>query len=99
MSILPIIHIPDPVLRRTSTPVERVDDELRRFLDDMLETMYDAPGIGLAAVQVGQPLRIFTVDCAKRADDEDEVGDGQPIRAPKAMKMSSRLKCSGTRFF
>ncbi|MGI9365498.1 MAG: peptide deformylase [Rhizobiaceae bacterium] len=77
MSILPIVHIPDPVLRRKSTPVERVDDELRRFLDDMLETMYDAPGIGLAAVQVGEPLRIFTVDCTKRSEDEDEVGDEQ----------------------
>ena len=81
MSILPIVHIPDPVLRRQSSPIERVDDELRRFLDDMLETMYDAPGIGLAAVQVGQPLRIFTVDCAQRSEDEDEAGDGQPIRS------------------
>ena len=75
MSILPIVHIPDPVLRRESKPVERVDDELRKFLDDMLETMYDAPGIGLAAVQVGEPLRIFTVDCAKREEDEDAESD------------------------
>ena len=80
MSILPIVHIPDPVLRRKSQPIERVDDELRKFLDDMLETMYDAPGIGLAAVQVGEPLRIFTVDCAQRSEDEEEAGDGQPIR-------------------
>ena len=80
MSILPIVHIPDPVLRRESKPVERVDDELRKFLDDMLETMYDAPGIGLAAVQVGEPLRIFTVDCAQRADDEEASEDGEPIR-------------------
>ena len=80
MSILPIVHIPDPVLRRKSVAVKRVDDDLRRFLDNMLETMYDAPGIGLAAVQVGEPLRIFTVDCAKRSDDEEESGDGQPIR-------------------
>lgn len=80
MAILPIVHIPDPVLRRVSKPVERVDDELRAFLDNMLTTMYDAPGIGLAAVQVGEPLRIFTVDCSKRAEDEEEAGDGQPIR-------------------
>ncbi|MEL6503138.1 MAG: peptide deformylase [Pseudomonadota bacterium] len=79
MSILPLVHIPDPVLRRTSKPVERVDEALRTFVDDMLETMYDAPGIGLAAVQVGEPLRIFTVDCAKRAEDEEE-GDGTPQR-------------------
>ena len=81
MSILPIVHIPDPVLRRKSKPVERVDDDLRRFLDDMLETMYDAPGIGLAAVQVGEPLRIFTVDCAKRSDKEDGAENGEPVEA------------------
>ncbi len=76
MSLLPIVHIPDPVLRRKSAAVERVDDDLRRFLDNMLETMYDAPGIGLAAVQVGEPLRIFTVDCAKRSQDEENGPDG-----------------------
>lgn len=83
MSILPLIHIPDPVLRRTSSPVERVDDQLRAFVDNMLETMYDAPGIGLAAVQVGEPLRVFTVDCEKRAEDEEE-GDGAPQRGETA---------------
>ena len=83
MSILPIVHIPDPVLRRKSQPVQRVDDELRKFLDDMLETMYDAPGIGLAAVQVGEPLRIFTVDCAKREEDEEAEGEtnGEQVKA------------------
>ena len=75
MSIKPLVHLPDPILRVVSKPVERVDDELRRFLDDMLETMYDAPGIGLAAIQVGEPLRVFTVDCAKRAEDEEASGE------------------------
>ena len=79
MSILPIVNIPDPILRIESKPVERFDDQLRAFLDDMLETMYDAPGIGLAAVQVGEPLRIFTVDCNERAENEEE-GDGEPQR-------------------
>lgn len=60
--------------------VSRVDDALRKLIDDMFETMYDAPGIGLAAVQVGEPLRIFTVDCAKRSDEEEAAGDGEPIR-------------------
>ncbi|MEM9732954.1 MAG: peptide deformylase [Pseudomonadota bacterium] len=83
MAILPLVHIPDPVLRQTSKPVERLDTALRGFVDDMLETMYDAPGIGLAAVQVGEPLRIFTVDCAKRAEDEEE-GDGTPQRGETA---------------
>ena len=71
MAILPIVKIPDPVLRRVSKPVERFDADLHRFLDAMLETMYDAPGIGLAAVQVGEPIRAVTIDCAKRADDEE----------------------------
>ncbi len=84
MSILPIVHIPDPILRVQSKPVERVDDQLRAFLDDMLETMYDAPGIGLAAIQVGEPLRIFTVDCSKRSEDEEESDVDEPQRGETA---------------
>ncbi len=79
MSILPIVKLPDPILRVQSKPVERVDDELRTFLDSMLETMYDAPGIGLAAIQVGEPLRVVTIDCTQRSEDEDE-SDGKPKR-------------------
>lgn len=80
MALLPLIHIPDPILRSQSKPVERFDDALHRFLDDMLETMYEAPGIGLAAVQVGEPIRAFIVDCSKRSEDEEEAGDGEPQR-------------------
>ena len=80
MTILPLVNIPDPILRTESRPVERFDTQLHRFLDDMLETMYDAPGIGLAAVQVGEPIRAFIVDCAKRSDDEEEQDDGEPQR-------------------
>ena len=86
MAILPIVNIPDPVLRRESKPVERFDADLHRFLDSMLETMYDAPGIGLAAVQVGEPIRAITIDCARRADDEEgaerqerKSGPGEPM--------------------
>ncbi len=68
MSKLPIITAPDPILREKSLPVERVDAELHRLLDDMLETMYAAPGIGLAAIQVGIPRRVLVADIAK--DDE-----------------------------
>jgi len=68
MAKLPIITLPDPKLRLVSAPVERVDDDLRRFLDDMLETMYEAPGIGLAAIQVGVPRRIVTIDVSGRED-------------------------------
>ena len=81
MSILPIVNIPDPILRGRSKPVERFDDQLQTFLDDMLETMYDAPGIGLAAVQVGEPLRIFTVDCSHRSEEEEKFEDNKPIRS------------------
>jgi peptide deformylase len=76
VSKLDIITLPDRTLRAASVPVESVDDEVRRFLDDMLETMYEAPGIGLAAVQVGLPRRLVTIDVAKR---EDENADPNPL--------------------
>ena len=62
MSIRPILTAPDPRLKQVSTPVEVVDDALRTLMDDMLETMYDAPGIGLAAIQVGVPKRVIVMD-------------------------------------
>ena len=64
MAILPILTAPDPRLRQVSKPVESVDDALRALMDDMLETMYDAPGIGLAAIQVGEPKRVIVMDLA-----------------------------------
>jgi peptide deformylase len=66
---LDIITLPDRKLRVKSAPVERVDAELRTFMDSLLETMYAAPGLGLAAIQVGVPRRFFTIDVAKREDD------------------------------
>lgn len=66
--IRPLVILPDPVLRQVSRPVERVDDDLRRFADDMFETMYDAPGIGLAAIQIGEPLRMLVIDLAKEEE-------------------------------
>jgi peptide deformylase len=65
MAIRKIIQIPDPVLRTVAAPVETVDDEVRGLLDDMLDTMYDAPGIGLAAVQIGIARRLVVIDTAK----------------------------------
>ncbi len=65
MTKRPIITIPDPVLREVCTPITSVDDETRALADDMLETMYDAPGIGLAASQIGILKRIFVLDVAK----------------------------------
>ena len=70
MSLREIITVPDPLLRKISQPVERVDDELRALLDDMLESMYDAPGIGLAAIQVAVPRRVLVMDISR--DEEDK---------------------------
>ena len=62
MAIREILVVPHPVLKQVSTPVDVVDDALRALMDDMLETMYDAPGIGLAAVQIGVPKRVIVMD-------------------------------------
>jgi peptide deformylase len=68
MAILDIIKLPAPKLRLVSDPVTAFDKDLRRFADDMLQTMYEAPGIGLAAIQVGVAKRMLVVDIAKREE-------------------------------
>ena len=68
MQKLEILTIPDPVLRQKSAPVEAITEETRRFMDRLLQTMYDAPGIGLAAIQVGEPRRIVTIDVAREEE-------------------------------
>jgi peptide deformylase len=65
MAIREILTVPHPVLKQVSEPVETVDDDLRALMDDMLETMYAAPGIGLAAVQIGVPKRVIVMDIAR----------------------------------
>ena len=70
MALLPIIVAPDPRLKVKCEDVEEVTDDLRRLMDDMLETMYDAPGIGLAAPQVGVTKRIMVVDVSKSENDK-----------------------------
>ena len=69
MAIRDVLTVPDPRLKLVSKPVDRVDDALRALMDDMLESMYAADGIGLAAIQVGEPLRVIVVDLAR---DEEE---------------------------
>ncbi len=86
MTILRILETPDPVLRQKSTPVETVDDELRALIADMFETMYDAPGIGLAAVQVGVPKRLLVMDLHDEPADEDGEPAAQgtePVKEPR----------------
>ncbi len=80
MGIRKIISIPDAKLREISRPVERIDADLLRLLDDMAETMYDAPGIGLAAIQIAEPVRALVVDCRERAKREDEDGETERKR-------------------
>ena len=68
MALRDIIILPDKRLRLVSAPAKKIDAELRRLIDDMFETMYEAPGIGLAAIQVGVPQRVITMDLAKKED-------------------------------
>ena len=77
MTIRPILTVPDPVLKQVSKPIESVTDETRALMDDMLETMYAAPGIGLAAIQVGVPKRVIVIDIGSRdkTDKTDNTSD------------------------
>ncbi len=68
MALRTILHYPDPRLRRKALPVAQVDDAVRRLVDDMAETMYDAPGIGLAAIQVNEPRRVIVIDISENRD-------------------------------
>jgi peptide deformylase len=73
MSVLPLVIIPDTQLRLTSEPVGAITGEVKKLADDMLETMYDAPGIGLAAIQLGRPLRLVTIDLARKEEEPQPV--------------------------
>ena len=79
MAVLPIVEIPDPRLRLVSRPVEAFDAELRTLVADMIETMYDAHGIGLAAIQVGIDRRVLVIDLQEQKDEDDK-----PVRNPNA---------------
>ncbi len=68
-----ILIEPDPILRKKSDPLEKVDDELRKLLDDMIETMYEAPGIGLAAVQIGILKRLVVIDTSKKDEKKNPI--------------------------
>ncbi|WP_118857035.1 peptide deformylase [Sphingomonas mesophila] len=79
MPLLPIVEVPDPILRANSAPVERVDDELKALAASMFETMYEAPGIGLAAVQVGIARRMLVIDLQ---EPESEEEGAEAVRRP-----------------
>jgi peptide deformylase len=79
MAVLPIVEVPDPRLRVISKPVDAVTDDTRAFVQDMVDTMYAANGIGLAAIQVGVDSRILVIDLQEERDEDDK-----PIKAPQA---------------
>ena len=83
MTIKKILTEPDPFLRQKSSEVEQVTDETRKLMDDMLETMYDAPGIGLAAIQIGVPKRVIVIDLSR-----DEKKSPLYFVNPKIIKKS-----------
>lgn len=84
MSIKPLILLPDPVLRQVSKPVEQIDSSVKKLAGDMFETMYDAPGIGLAAIQIGVPLCMLVIDLAK----QDEPKQPQIFINPEIVSRS-----------
>lgn len=69
MALLPVLHFPDPRLRTVAEPVAEVDDTIRKLIDDLFETMYEAPGIGLAATQVDVHKRVLVIDTSENRDD------------------------------
>ncbi len=73
MAIRPLVILPDSQLRLVSAPVATITPEIRKLADDMLETMYDAPGIGLAAIQIGEPVRLVTLDVSKKSEEDEET--------------------------
>ena len=81
MAILRILETPDPILRQISKPVETFDAKLRTLVADMFETMYDAPGIGLAAVQVGEPIRLLVIDLQEPENPDDP--ESPTIKQPR----------------
>ena len=102
MTLRQIVTLPDPILRRKAKPVTRFDAELQTLIDDMIETMREAPGVGLAAPQVGIPERVIVVEYAE--DEEEEVAPQKcmswstqrsrlPPRRPKGHRRL--LVCSG----
>lgn len=84
MAKRPILILPDPRLRAVADPVEKVDDRIRQLAKDMLDTMYDAPGIGLAAPQIGEMKRIVVMDLAK----EDEPAEPLVMINPEILAIS-----------
>lgn len=92
MAILPIVEVPDPRLKVVSTPVEAFDADLRTLVADMFDTMYDAPGIGLAAIQVGVAKRVLVIDLQEQGPDGEPVRDPRVFINPEILDPSAETK-------
>jgi len=92
MAILPIVTAPDPRLKKPSDMVASIDDKLRRFMDDMLETMYHANGLGLAAVQVGVHKKVIVIDVGQRENEDGEKGIPLFLVNPEIISSSEEEK-------
>ncbi|WOE73790.1 peptide deformylase [Alterisphingorhabdus coralli] len=88
MAIRPIVEVPDARLKTVSKPVEVFDDELKTLVEDMFDTMYDAPGIGLAAIQVGVPLRVLVIDLQEPDENDEPVKDPRIFINPEILDPS-----------
>ena len=89
MAIRKILTIPDPKLRQKSSPVKKVDKEIKNLMDDMIETMYKANGIGLAAIQIGVPKRIIVMDLSKNEEKKEPRYFVNPIIKNKSKELST----------
>ena len=88
MALREIIILPDKQLRLVSKPIEKVTAGIRKLADDMFETMYDAPGIGLAAIQVAEPVRLITMDLAKKSEDGETTPQPKVFINPEILSAS-----------
>src|SRR5512143_845619 len=91
MALREIIILPDKQLRLVSKPIEKVTSEIRKLADDMFETMYDAPGIGLAAIQVAQPVRLITMDLAKKNEEGETTPQPRVFINPAILSSSEEM--------
>lgn len=91
MAIRPIVEVPDPRLKTVSMAVETFDDALKTLVEDMFDTMYDAPGIGLAAIQVGVPLRVLVMDLQEPGEDDEPVKDPRVFINPEIVDPSEEI--------
>jgi len=88
MALKEIIILPDKRLRLVSKPVDKITPEIRKLVEDMFETMYDAPGIGLAAIQVAEPLRLITMDLAKKSEEGETNREPRVFINPEILSSS-----------